>query len=140
MSEKRISDDFIKQVAKEIKLKKKQKFDREQLFFGNKKKYKRLRVQVRKPNHQWQMDLMDMKSLERYNSRTRYLLVVMDVYSRYVWVKKLQNKNAHHVGNKFKEIINEENALPDVIHSDKGGEFYEIKNMAEKGLLGSIIK
>ena len=79
--------------------------DREQLFFGNKKKYKQLRVEVRKPNHQWQMDLMDMKSLERYNSHTRYLLVVMDVYSRYVWVKKLRNKNAYHVGNKFKEIM-----------------------------------
>ena len=30
--------------------------------------------------------------------------------------------------------------MPDVVHSDKGGEFSEIKNMTEKGLLGSIIK
>ena len=86
---KRIDNAFIKQVAKDLKLKKKKSFedDRYQLFRNYKKKYKRLKVDVRRPNHQWQMDLMDLKHLERYNSRIRYLLVVIDVYSRYVWVK-----------------------------------------------------
>ena len=68
--------------------------DREQLFFPVNKKYKRLKVDVKYCNEQWQIDLMDMTFMERYNSRVMYLLVVIDVYSRFVWVKKLRNKNS----------------------------------------------
>ena len=143
MNKKRIDDAFIQQVAKEIKLKKKKDDlvnNRQQLFYGTKKKYKRLKVEVRSVNEQWQIDLMDMTSLERYNSRVKYLLVVIDVYSRFVWVKKLRNKNAIHVGKKFQEIIHEENVIPKVIHSDKGGEFSEIRKMASNGVFVKIVK
>ena len=113
--------------------------DREQLFRTNRKKYKHLKIEVKAPDHQWQMDLMDMKSLERYNSRIRYLLVVIDTYSRFVWVKKLRNKNAVHVYDKLKEIIDQENVLREIIHSDKGGEF-SIRDKAKDGSLGRIIR
>ena len=139
---KRITDDFINKLAKEIKLKKKKKKDvddREQLFYRSKKKYKRLRVEVRKPNEQWQIDLVDMTFMERYNSRIKYLLVVMDVYSRFVWVKKLRSKNSKDVSNKFNEIIRE-SGVPDTIHSDKGGEFSEIRKNVKNGIFGKIVK
>ena len=139
---KRVDDDFIKQIADEIKLKKRKDdvSDREQLFFPVKKKFKRLKVDVKYCDEQWQMDLIDMTSMERYNSRIKYLLVVIDVYSRFVWVKKLRNKNSNSVGKKFEEIIDDENVLPDVIHSDKGGEFSEIKRKSKNGEFGKIIK
>ena len=140
---RRITDDFIQKLAKEIKLKKRQKKnvdDREQLFRKTINKYKRLKVEVGKRNEQWQMDLMDMTFMECYNSRVKYLLIVIDVFSRFVWVKKLRNKNSNHVKNKFEEIINEENVLPNVIHSDKGGEFSEIKKKSKNGSFGKIIK
>ena len=138
---KRITDDFINKLAKEIKLKKKKKDvdDREQLFYRSKKKYKRLRVEVRKPNEQWQIDLVDMTFMERYNSRVKYLLVVMDVFSRFVWVKKLRSKNSKDVSNKFDEIIGK-NGVPDTIHSDKGGEFSEIRKNAKNGIFGKNVK
>ena len=138
---RRITNDFIQELAKEIKLKKRQKnLDRKQLFCGNKSKYKRLKVEVDKPNRQWQMDLMDMTFLQRYNSGIRYLLIVIDVFSRFVWVRKLRNKNSNHVLNKFEGIMKEENVLPDVIHSDKGGEFSEIKRKSKNGSFGKMIK
>ena len=139
---KRIDDDFIQQIANQIKLKKHKDDvdDREQLFFPVKKKFKRLKVDVKYCNEQWQMDLMDMTIMERYNSRVKYLLVVIDVYSRFVWVKKLRNKNSIYVAKKFEEIIDDENVLPDVIHSDKGGKFSEIKKMSKSGEFGKIIK
>ena len=141
MAKKRIDDAFIREVAKEIKLKKKATSDdREQLFYGNRKKYKRLKVEVKSCNEQWQIDLMDMTFLERYNSRVKYLLVVIDVYSRFAWVKRLRNKNAIYVGKKFKEIIDDENISPNVIHSDKGGEFSEIRKMSRNGVFGKIVK
>ena len=61
-----------------------------------------------KSNYQWQMDLADMKYLQKFNSNLRYLLVVIDVYSRYAWVEMLKNKNNEIVLCKFKEIISKE--------------------------------
>ena len=67
--------------------------DRYELMQTSRKRYKRLKVQAVANNHQWQMDLADLKYFERYNSNVRYLLVIIDVYSRYLWVKKSRNKN-----------------------------------------------
>ena len=125
-----------------IKLKKKKEDvdDREQFFFPVNKKYKHLKVEVKYCNEQSQIDLMDMTFMERYNSHVKYLLVVIDVYSRFVWVKKLRNKNSIYVAEKFKEIVDDENVVPDVIHSDKGGEFSEIKKMSKNGAFGKVVK
>ena len=68
--------------------------ERYELLHSSRKRYKSLRVQLVAANHQWQMDLADLKYLERYNSGLRYLLVVIDIYSRYLWVKRLRNKNS----------------------------------------------
>ena len=64
---KRIDDNFIQQIAKDIKLKKRKDNvdDREQLFFPVQKKFKHLKVEVRYCNEQWQIDLMDMTLMER---------------------------------------------------------------------------
>ena len=53
--------------------------ERYELLHSSKKRYKRLKVQPVAVNHQWQMDLADLKYLERYNSGLRYLLIVIDV-------------------------------------------------------------
>ena len=140
---KKITNDFIQELARNIKLKKKKKIeveDREQLFAYNKKKYKRLRVEINRPNEQWQIDLMDMSSLSRYNSGFRYVLIVIDVYSRYVWTRKLKTKNSIDVLKKFESVIDDENVLPSTIHSDKGGEFSAIKKKCLNGSYGKIVK
>ena len=60
-----------------------------ELLRSSRKIYKRLKVQLVAVNHQWQMDLADLKCLKRFNSVLRYLLVVIDVYSHYLGVIKL---------------------------------------------------
>ena len=103
--------------------------DRYELLWTSRKRYKRLKVQAVANNHQWQMDLADLKYLERYNSKVRYLLVVIDVYSHYLWVKKLRNKNSEFVYKKFIEILSDEKNLgnwevpPKHLQCDRGGEF-----------------
>ena len=139
---KKITNDFIQELARNIKMKKKKKsvLDREQLFAYNKKKYKRLKVEINQPNEQWQIDLMDMSSLSRYNSGFRYVLIVIDVYSRYVWSRKLKTKSSIDVLKKFENVIDDENILPLTIHSDKGGEFSAIKKKCLNGSFGKIVK
>ena len=141
---KKITDDFIRDLAKNLKTKQKQKesvLDREQLFGRVKKNYKRLRVETNYPNEQWQIDLIDMSSLSRYNSGFRYILIVIDVYSRYVWARKLKTKNAMDVLKKFESVVvDNNNILPRSIHSDKGGEFAAIKKKCLNGSFGKVVK
>ena len=113
---------------------------RYELFRKCTKKYVRLKMDLVEPNHQWQMDLANLKYLEKYNSNIRYLLVVIDTHSRYAWIKKFKNKYANMVGLKFEEIVEEANDLPKHVHSDRGGEFSIIKQKCEDGSFGNNIK
>ena len=54
--------------------------------------FKRNRVIVGGTDQQWQMDLADMQSMQKFNDGYRYLLVCIDVLSKYAWVVPLKNK------------------------------------------------
>ena len=43
------------------------------------------------------------------NENVKYLLCVIDVFSKYAWVKRLKDKNNKIVLNAFMEIVNESN-------------------------------
>jgi hypothetical protein len=45
-------------------------------------------------DEQLDVDLLDMQSLAKYNDNVKYLLVTIDVFSRYVRVRPLKNKTA----------------------------------------------
>ena len=56
-----------------------------------------LKVIVSGPNEQLDVDLEDMQSLSKDNDGIKYLLVAIDVFSRYAWVEPLKNKTAKEV-------------------------------------------
>ena len=103
--------------------------ERHELLHSSRKRYKRSKVQPVAVNHQWWMDLADLKYLERYNSGLRYLHVMIDVYSHYLWMKKLRNKNSELVRKKFVEILDDERKVGNVdvpvehLQCDRGGNF-----------------
>ena len=88
--------------------------------------YKRVKIYVTRRNQQWSIDLADLNNLSRYNNQYRYMLVCVDVYSRYAVVKLLKTKSARNVGNKFEEILRE-HGIPEKVQSDEGTEFSTIK-------------
>lgn len=62
------------------------------------------------------MDLADLTYLEKHNSGIKYLLVIIDSYSKYIWIEKLKRKDAHSTEKKFKKILNENDVkLPEII-------------------------
>jgi hypothetical protein len=95
-------------------------------------KFKRLKIYVQKRNEQWSIDLADLNSLLGYNNQYRYILVCVDVFTRYAFVKLLKNKTATNVRNKFEQIITEARATPKTIHADEGTEFSQIKKVLSK--------
>ena len=49
---------------------------------------------------------------------------VIDIFTKYAWVKPLKNKKGKTVLNAFIEIVNESNSKPNKLWVDKGREFY----------------
>ena len=43
-------------------------------------------------DEQWQLDLVDLSKLSRYNAGYKYLLVCIDCFSKYAWIEPLKTK------------------------------------------------
>ena len=54
----------------------------------------------------------------------KYLLCVIDVLTKYAWVKPLKDKEGNTVFNAFIEIVNESNHKPNKLWVDQGKPFY----------------
>ena len=58
------------------------------------------------------------------NKNARYLLCIIDVFTKYAWVKPLKGKKGKTVLKAFIEIANESNRKPNKLWFDQGREFY----------------
>ena len=81
--------------------------------------FKRNRVIVGGIDEEWQMDLADMQSLKQYNDGYRYLLVCIDVFSKYVWVVPIKSKTGPALVEEFKVILLS-GRKPEKIMTDQG--------------------
>jgi transposase InsO family protein len=87
------------------------------------KRFRRNRVMVGSIDAVWEIDLIDMQSLKKYNSNYRYMLTCIDVLSKYAWVIPIKNKSAPTLVAAFKRILDNSDRKPDKVHSDRGSEF-----------------
>ena len=85
------------------------------------KNFLRNRIYVTHMLQQWQADLVDMKELVKENDGYKYLLTVIDCFSKYLWVIPLKVKTSKSVIDAFKRIFKE--AKPLKIQTDRGTEF-----------------
>ena len=73
----------------------------------------------------WAADLADMQLLSRYNKGIRFLLCVIDIFSKYAWVVPLKDKKGISIVKAFQIILKQSNSRkPNKIWVDKGSEFY----------------
>ena len=88
-----------------------------------------------------QIDLVDMNKLcTKYKGKVfRYVLSVMDVFSRYHWLVPLQRKRSSHVARELIRIYREHGA-PLVIQHDQGAEFDGAVSRLCKQLQIKVIK
>lgn len=56
------------------------------------KNYKRRRVIIKGLHDLWQADLVEMQPYAKSNKGFRYILVVINAFSKYVWVMPLKSK------------------------------------------------
>ena len=72
----------------------------------------------------WGADLAIMQLINKFNKGFRFLLCVIDIYSKYAWVILLKNKNCIRITNAFQKLLKESNRKPNKIWVDKGSAFY----------------
>ena len=72
----------------------------------------------------WTMDLADFKKYTKVNKGYRYILVVLDIFSRYAWARPLKHKTGLEVGEAFKDILKKSKRKCKKLFSDRGTEFY----------------
>lgn len=81
---------------------------------------------------QAQVDLIDIRGLAEHNNGISYLLVLIDCFSRKLWVYPLRNKSGNAVAAALDYIFGEMQSLPKSIFCDRGT---ELKNDHVKALL-----
>ena len=60
----------------------------------------------------WAVDLADMQALSKYNKGVKYLLCVMDLFSKYAWVVPLKDKRGIIIANAFQKNLDSSNRKP----------------------------
>ncbi len=76
----------------------------------------------------FQADLVEMIPYEKDNSGYRYMLTVIDTFSKYAWARPVLKKDAHNVTNAMRDILQSNDGArfkpPHLLQTDKGKEFY----------------
>ena len=60
----------------------------------------------------WGADLVDLQLISEYNKGIRFLLFIIDIYIKYVWVVPLAGKKGITITNAFQKILDESNHKP----------------------------
>ena len=72
----------------------------------------------------WGVDLADIQLISKYNKGIKYLLCVVDLFSKYAFVVPLNDKKGTTIINAFQSILNSSTPKPNKISVDQGSEFY----------------
>ena len=82
----------------------------------------------------WGADLADMQLISKLNRGFRFLLCVIDIYSKYAWVMPLKDKKWIAITNAFQKMLDESKRKTNKIWVDKDSEFYNrsMKSLARK--------
>ncbi|RWS06709.1 uncharacterized protein B4U79_02789 [Dinothrombium tinctorium] len=70
------------------------------------KRFERNKIIVNGIDEQWQADLADLTSFSSLNKGFKYLLCVIDVFSKFAWVIPIKNKKPVSITDKGKEFCN----------------------------------
>lgn len=88
------------------------------------KNFKRRHVIVKGLNDLIQADLVEMIPYARINKGNRYILVVINVFSKFVWAEPVKRKTGKDVTDAMWKILSEMKHPPSNLHTDWGTEFY----------------
>lgn len=94
-----------------------------ELHRGVIKKFKTRKIITKGIDDIWAADLLIMSAFHKENDNYKYLLNVIDCFSKYAWSVALKTKNASEVSKAFEKNFKKSKRLPRLLHTDMGKEF-----------------
>ena len=89
-----------------------------------KKNYSTNKTIVKHIDDNWSMDLLDMVDYGVKNNKGyRYILVVIDNFSKFGWTVPLKTKFSQTITDEVSNLINKSKRKPNLIETDDGKEF-----------------
>ena len=85
--------------------------------------FKKRRVMSYGIDEIWAADLVEMQKLSKWNKGFIYLLMVIDIFSKYGWIVALKDKKTESVSLAFDHIFKKSKRKPEKLWTDKGSEF-----------------
>jgi len=85
--------------------------------------FQRCRIIVSGIDDQWQADLIDLTKLKKFNNGHTFMLIVIDVFSKFAWAEPLKNKTSKSILKAFAKIVNRSGRKPLFLYTDRGLEF-----------------
>lgn len=87
-----------------------------------KKKFIRPKTVIKGPMLQYQADLIDYSNLSKQNEGKKFILTMIDIFSKKAFAVSIKNKSGLLVSRVLDEIFEKEH--PKYLQTDNGGEFY----------------
>lgn len=85
--------------------------------------YPRRNVILKDIDDLWQADLLDMQAMSKINGGNKFILAVIDCFTKFSWAVGLKQKNKEHVCKAFESIL-KSGRIPKNLQTDHGKEFY----------------
>ncbi|OOZ36869.1 hypothetical protein BOW52_10520 [Solemya elarraichensis gill symbiont] len=86
------------------------------------RKFERSHIIVQGIDTQWDADLMDVQNISKFNDGVNFILVMQDIFSRFIFTVPMTHKTASEVSMALKSVF-EGGRKPKLLRTDKGKEF-----------------
>lgn len=105
----------------------------EEIHSPARRNFSRRYVELKGVDDLWQMDIVEMIPYAKQNKGYKYILMCINTFTKYGWVRPLKNKSADDVVKAMKSILLT-STPPKLIQTDLGKEFYnsKFKSLMEK--------
>lgn len=96
--------------------------------------FPRRKIYARAPNEIWTTDLVDMQRYSKTNKGLRYILIILDVFSRFALCRGIKDKTGKTVAHALEDIMKISKSQPKFLWSDEGTEYYnrDVKNVLRR--------
>ena len=72
----------------------------------------------------WGTDFADMQLISKFNKKIRFLLCVIDIFTKCAWIIPLKDERGITINNDFQKVLDESKRKPNIIWIDKGSKSY----------------
>ena len=92
---------------------------------GPKERYATNKTDVYHIDDIWSLDILDLKEYGPKNKKEyRYVLVIIDKFSKFGWTVPLESKIAQSMKDSFEKKLKTSKSFPNLFETDHGKEFY----------------